>query len=348
MNTTVLTKAQDLAKRLRAFRDAYEGIDSLGVNDLLDEAAHAMHMVDDYSTEIGQLRDMLDDARAELAAIRKALGVPYEPHQSLQERTLLAASNVQPKGTEDAEHALLAILERAGEGATVADVMDRLSQPKHAGDIAKLAEALARIEAAGDPARLSPEDHAKFCKDAHTVQSWCNADGLRRLLAAKALAPAPVKLEEFCGVMQEILETETARGTKHRIAKWTCPKCGKACSMLELDGEWCHGDGLHISFIDGERTIGCTSCWLDKPAAQAPAVVAGWQPIETAPRDGTRVLLHPAIEVADVASKGHWNAAERCWIVGGSPSGVRHTHWQPLPDAPSFDVPVQSTGGKRG
>lgn len=40
------------------------------------------------------LRDMLDDARAELAAIREALGVAYEPHQSLQDRTLLAAKGV--------------------------------------------------------------------------------------------------------------------------------------------------------------------------------------------------------------------------------------------------------------
>lgn len=41
------------------------------------------------------LRDMLDDARAELAAVREALGVPHEPHQSLQERTLLAAQQAE-------------------------------------------------------------------------------------------------------------------------------------------------------------------------------------------------------------------------------------------------------------
>lgn len=41
--------------------------------------------------ERGALRDMLDDARAEIAMIREALGVPYEPHQTLLERTLDAA-----------------------------------------------------------------------------------------------------------------------------------------------------------------------------------------------------------------------------------------------------------------
>lgn len=81
------------------------------------------------------------------------------------------------------------------------------------------------------------------------------------MAAAHAAAPA-TKLEDFCGVMQEVREAETARGTNHRIAKWTCPNCGKACSTLELDGEFCHGDGLCITFANGERIIRCTSCWL--------------------------------------------------------------------------------------
>jgi hypothetical protein len=37
------------------------------------------------------LRDMLEDARAELRQLREALGVSYEPHQSLHERMLEAA-----------------------------------------------------------------------------------------------------------------------------------------------------------------------------------------------------------------------------------------------------------------
>lgn len=41
--------------------------------------------------EAQALRDMLDDSRTELEMIRKALGVPYEPHQSLMERTIEAA-----------------------------------------------------------------------------------------------------------------------------------------------------------------------------------------------------------------------------------------------------------------
>ena len=60
-----------------------------------------------------------------------------------------------------------------------------------------------------------------------------------------------------------------------------------------------------------------------------------WMDIETAPKDGKRILVHPAIEVADAWSKAHWSAQNECWIVGGSPSGVLHTAWHPLPPPPT-------------
>jgi hypothetical protein len=41
--------------------------------------------------ECAALRDMLEDARGQLDTIRTALGVPYEPHQNVDERMLEAA-----------------------------------------------------------------------------------------------------------------------------------------------------------------------------------------------------------------------------------------------------------------
>lgn len=66
------------------------------------------------------------------------------------------------------------------------------------------------------------------------------------------------------------------------------------------------------------------------------------QPISTAPKDGQRILLHPAVEVADDWSKGYWSEKNDCWIVGGAPMGFEPTHWTPLPAAPG--KPVLSTG----
>ena len=69
-----------------------------------------------------------------------------------------------------------------------------------------------------------------------------------------------------------------------------------------------------------------------------------FHPIETAPKDGARILLHPAVEVHDAWSKGHWSEQQECWIVGGSASGVAHTYWLPLPPAP----PTTSAGSGKG
>ena len=70
------------------------------------------------------------------------------------------------------------------------------------------------------------------------------------------------KIEDFCGVQQEVSDRESSAGTKYQVCKWTCPKCSRACSVLYLDDEWCHGDSLCISHEDGLRTIACGKCWL--------------------------------------------------------------------------------------
>lgn len=69
-------------------------------------------------------------------------------------------------------------------------------------------------------------------------------------------------------------------------------------------------------------------------------VLPGWMPIETAPKDGTRVLLyvvHPGDEYAiAVGDPDGWRYIETGYWEGvwehehaGAP-----THWMPLPEAP--------------
>lgn len=72
-------------------------------------------------------------------------------------------------------------------------------------------------------------------------------------------------------------------------------------------------------------------------AAVKPRGEGDWRPIESAPKDGTRILLF------DVSPHvGYWRASRVAnkdlypdsWVETGSRHRVDPTHWQPLPPAP--------------
>lgn len=60
-----------------------------------------------------------------------------------------------------------------------------------------------------------------------------------------------------------------------------------------------------------------------------------WQPIETAPKDGTRVLLFRR-GWAESVSVGWWGGLWETWnVAGGITSEFVHpTHWMPIPEPP--------------
>jgi len=78
-------------------------------------------------------------------------------------------------------------------------------------------------------------------------------------------------------------------------------------------------------------------------------LLTGWQPIETAPKDGTEVLLYLGNPWSKT-EKARWYAPWSNWQVGAIPSDpVREeyfgigksvpTHWMPLPEAPNGAKP---------
>jgi len=72
-----------------------------------------------------------------------------------------------------------------------------------------------------------------------------------------------------------------------------------------------------------------------------------WQPIETAPKDGTRILIYfPAscvrcrgIRVEESVFIGHWhqpgNPQQIGFWTGWGSSRRTATHWMPLPKSPT-------------
>lgn len=68
-----------------------------------------------------------------------------------------------------------------------------------------------------------------------------------------------------------------------------------------------------------------------------------WQPIETAPKDGTRILgyfpfRHGYVSRQDVQPIAWVGWGGGCWetLGGWKPLDNEITHWMPLPDAPKI------------
>lgn len=86
-----------------------------------------------------------------------------------------------------------------------------------------------------------------------------------------------------------------------------------------------------------------------------------WQPIETAPRDGTAILIYmpeaSRLKVREACWATPWEGApdEQCyWMTPHGPAGRGYTilpmsvtHWMPLPEPPSnvrAKRPVEAAG----
>lgn len=70
-----------------------------------------------------------------------------------------------------------------------------------------------------------------------------------------------------------------------------------------------------------------------------------WQPIETAPTDGTRVLAYvpdcPQMVEEIVIVRVSWG--EWTYFAGEDTAQVNPTHWMPLPSAPVAASPSQQS-----
>jgi hypothetical protein len=57
-----------------------------------------------------------------------------------------------------------------------------------------------------------------------------------------------------------------------------------------------------------------------------------WQPIETAPKDGTMVLLYK--QSSGTKGSGYWDDRENFWRIGAMCYFNGATHWAPYPAVP--------------
>lgn len=101
-----------------------------------------------------------------------------------------------------------------------------------------------------------------------------------------------------------------------------CPKCGH------------NRNTSSVSSIDHDTHKSCQMCgakWQEHGMLER----AGWLPIESAPRDGTPVLVFQDCNGEPEYSVGYFNDYHQKWTDGEYT--LDPTHWMPLPPPPTGD-----------
>jgi len=114
--------------------------------------------------------------------------------------------------------------------------------------------------------------------------------------------------------------------------------CAKVCEAdyRVLEARRAHADSM---FIGGANHVYFNEV-MTRTSACAAAIraldlshLSGWQPIETAPKDGTRILVSRE-ELVEPVTIAYWSMAECRFVTPLVFSDSILTHWMPLPTAP--------------
>lgn len=150
--------------------------------------------------------------------------------------------------------------------------------------------------------------------------------------------------------LQALLENETLMKTLgidasiDDIAAFQARPCG-ACG---------HRADEHWHLFGSQRYLCPTVATFTEVEAavlRVPEAASGWQLIETAPKDGTRVLIFDKSWCggASKVSVSYWQPYKFNGEMRGSWSGVTFgTHWMPLPDPPSAVLRVPAVPQQDG
>ena len=102
---------------------------------------------------------------------------------------------------------------------------------------------------------------------------------------------------------------------------------------------WLELKGCFQHLIEWTEALSLTAADHSEPVSN-PDELSGWQPIETAPRDWSHVILYEPSDFDEEVFVGWFSdedSGENCWMMGKS-SKCHPTHWMPLPK-PQLTIP---------
>jgi hypothetical protein len=104
---------------------------------------------------------------------------------------------------------------------------------------------------------------------------------------------------------------------------------------------------MGMRYEDLERHLVRAGAEIERlKAALAARSSPEWQPIETAPKDGTEILACWDAPTPEYKARGLIRWDHNCWITTLGYWEKEPTHWQRLPATP-VDVEQQSTGSDK-
>lgn len=168
------------------------------------------------------------------------------------------------------------------------------------------------------------------------VEYWSRAEAQKEH-HAKALAPVAAPMAG------EVANVLMSAGSEHCVPFDGCPLCGVGVNICAHTDAMvytveCPGCGLTFGGPDGYSSrLDMVAAW-NRRAAPPLARVAevGWRSIESAPKDGTRVLVVDggAVGEAWFDSDYGWYWEHTHWTDAVGPGSIMPTHWMPLPSPP--------------
>lgn len=259
--------------------------------------------------ESAALRAASPGLREQNLPVTTTAGTELEGSQGKPVAASGAGSPQLPTG-RDGQNALITrttdlIVRMVNEDATYGDVEDAL------------AEFLAAATFRGAPLPAQTPEIV-YVVDGGDYENYGWGGVYATLDAAMAAHPLP-EMRAIPGVQVDPTYRLERPGGWLRVEDPRCP-----------DGEWWNGfSGDFGNHIHAVRLEGASL------PAQTPQT---WQPIESAPKDGTDLLLWCPVEhdvaVAGFQHVGYWDDFSDGWQIPDTNMYIQPTHWMPLPTSP--------------